>query len=87
MTTFLICLLLLLGLPNTSLSATSITQYGITWTFDTNYTTGQFINGDYWVIDSGNGVKIINISPGHSTHPTTGKAINGSMINPVDRFL
>lgn len=27
----------------------SITQYGITWTFNGQYQYGKFINGDYWV--------------------------------------
>lgn len=60
----------------------SLTQYGITWTFSEPVVSGQFVNGDYWVVDPGNGVKIVNISPGYATHPTTGRALNGSMINP-----
>jgi hypothetical protein len=28
----------------------SITQHGITWTFDKAYETGRFVNGDYWVV-------------------------------------
>ncbi|MDD5148842.1 MAG: hypothetical protein PHH08_05255, partial [Candidatus ainarchaeum sp.] len=28
----------------------SLSQYGITWTFDKGYRTGQFANGDYWVL-------------------------------------
>ena len=66
----------------TSNAATSITQHGITWVFDGDYTTGQFINGDYWVLDAGEGVKITNISPGHAVHPTSGRHMNGSMVNP-----
>src|SRR5665647_2005666 len=31
-------------------AATSVTQYGIIWTFDADYTVGQFVNGDYWVV-------------------------------------
>ena len=31
-------------------SSTSVTQYGITWTFDRAYPVGQFINGDWWVV-------------------------------------
>lgn len=70
-------------LPNISEAATSVSQYGITWTFDKNYTVGQFVNGDYWVLDPGDGVRITDISPGYTTHPTTGRAMNGSMINPA----
>lgn len=64
---FLMCLLLVLWLPGTSLSATSITQYGITWTFNADYTTGQFANGDYWVVDPGSGVVITSIT--NTFHP------------------
>ena len=28
----------------------SVTQYGITWTFDKKVPVGQFINGDYYVV-------------------------------------
>jgi len=38
----------------------SISQFGITWTFDKKYETGQFVNGDYWVIGP---VNIISVSP------------------------
>src|SRR3954463_9789543 len=37
-----------------------ISQYGITWTFEQPATSGQFINGDWWVVGP---VKIININP------------------------
>ncbi len=40
--------------------ATSVTQYGITWTFDKSYTVGKFITGDYWVVGP---VKIISVDP------------------------
>jgi hypothetical protein len=44
--------LLWLVMVNASYAATasSITQYGITWTFDRAYEVGQFVNGDWWVI-------------------------------------
>jgi len=61
----------------------SIEQYGITWTFADPVEYGQFVNGDYWVVDSGDGVKVTSISPGYTTHPITGRAMNGSMVNPV----
>lgn len=37
-----------------------ISQYGITWTFDTEYEYGQFANGDYWVLGP---VTITRIEP------------------------
>jgi hypothetical protein len=56
--------------------ATSVSQYGITWRFDKDYEVGQFVTGDYYVIDAGQGVVISSVTPGLSG----GK--NGSMINP-----
>lgn len=48
---FFLCLWLTI-LVTTGLSAiqSSVSQYGITWTFDKAYTVGQFANGDYWVV-------------------------------------
>lgn len=40
--------------------ATSVTQYGITWTFDQPHQVGQFITGDWWVIGP---VTVIAITP------------------------
>lgn len=60
----------------------TIEQHGITWYFSEQIQYGKFANGDYWVVDPGNGVKITKISPGYTTHPTTGRAMNGSMTNP-----
>jgi len=37
-----------------------ITQFGITWKFDKAYETGQFVNGDYWVVGS---VVIDSVTP------------------------
>ena len=55
---------------------TSISQFGITWTFDKPYTVGQFANGDWWVVGP---VKIVRIDPASAT---SGRVMNGSMINP-----
>lgn len=60
----------------------TITQFGITWTFSEPVEYGQFVNGDYWVIDPGNGVKIINITPGDAIRAGTAQHMNGSMLNP-----
>jgi hypothetical protein len=54
-------------------AATSITRHGITWEFDKNYTTGQYANGDPWVVGP---VVITQITP----TPTAGR--NGTVINP-----
>lgn len=54
--------------------ATSITQYGITWTFDRAYPTGTYVTGDPWVVGP---VTIIDIAP------TPGAGRNGSVVNPT----
>jgi hypothetical protein len=52
-------------------------QFEITWTFDTEYTVGQFANRDLWVVGP---VKIVGISPASTS--VSGRIINGSMLNP-----
>jgi hypothetical protein len=54
----------------------SLSQFGITWTFDKAYPTGRFANGDWWVVGP---VRIVKIDPPCAT---TGRQRNGSMINP-----
>ncbi len=56
-------------------SASTITQYGVTWTFDKEYRFGKFVSGDYWVVDPGSGIQL-DISP----LPENG--LNGSQVNP-----
>ncbi len=61
-------------------AATSISQYGITWTFDKDYEIGQYCSGDYWVKGP---VTIISIENDWHTHgllPEEGH--DGSMLNP-----
>lgn len=50
----------------------SITQYGITWTFDRAYEAGRYITGDWWVKGP---VTLISVSPPQ----ITGR--NGSVLN------
>lgn len=38
----------------------AVSQYGITWTFDKSYETGQFVTGDWWVVGP---VKVVSVSP------------------------
>ena len=66
------------GLQGSIQTTTSINQHGITWTFAKPVQSGQFVNGDYWVIGP---VNIIGISPA-SIDNGTGRIINGSEINP-----
>jgi len=77
----------------------SVSQYGITWTFDKSVPVGQFVNGDYYVVGP---VRIVAIDP----KPLLGKEVpedelgpremgwreadhkyvrNGSMLNPPAR--
>lgn len=52
----------------------SVSQYGVTWTFDKEYPCGQFATGDWWCVGP---VTVQSVSPA-----PTGER-NGSMINPV----
>jgi len=79
---------------NKTSTTDAITQYGITWKFDKPTPSGQFVNGDYWVVGP---VKIIGIDPPSvervGTTTITGFALggtdpvprtmNGSMLNPL----
>lgn len=58
-----------------------ISQFGITWTFNKDYSVGQFANGDYWVVGP---VTIIKIDP--ASVEVNGRIINGSMVNPSPRL-
>lgn len=59
--------------------ASSLTQYGITWTFDKAYPVGQFVSGDYWVAGP---VTIIGIAPASVDLGDRG-IVHGSMLNPA----
>ena len=77
----ILCLLAsCLLLPQALKAATSITQYNITWTFDKDYPSGQFCNGDYWVVGP---LKIVSITT--DLHPqgfTPAPGEDGTMVNP-----
>ncbi len=60
-------------------NAKSVSQFGITWTFDREYPTGQFVNGDHWVVGP---VSIVKIDP-PSIKQEGGRIVNGSMLNPT----
>jgi len=40
---------------------TSVSRFGITWTFDQPRLTGQFVNGDWWVVGP---TTVVSVSPG-----------------------
>jgi len=52
----------------------SVSQYGITWTFEKPSRVGQFITGDYYVVGP------VTIS---AIDPKPGDGRNGSMLNPA----
>jgi hypothetical protein len=53
----------------------SVSQYGITWTFSSQHPIGQFANGDWWVQGP---VTITDITPTYDS----GTNQNGWMVNP-----
>jgi hypothetical protein len=70
------------GVVSSTGYASSLTQYGITWTFDANYKTWHFVNGDFWVEANSTGlVTLTAISPASTT--VDGRVKNGSVINPI----
>jgi len=50
-------------------AASSVEQYGITWKFDKDYPTGQFITGDWWVVGP---VKVVSVTPAPCEGQTPG---------------
>jgi len=42
-------LIAIIGIANAA-TTNSISQFGITWTFNQQHEFGQFANGDYWVV-------------------------------------
>ena len=58
----------------------SVSQYGITWTFDQPYPVGQFVNGDYFVVANSDAT-ITGVDPAPSS--VGGRFLNGTMVNPV----
>lgn len=61
-----------------SASALDISRHGITWTINGSPANGTYANGDPWVVGP---VTITKITPG-STVTSSGRTINGTMINP-----
>jgi len=51
-------------------TANKISQYGITWTFDKDYTVGRFVNGDWWVIGP---VAVVSVTPMPTEGPLEGE--------------
>lgn len=68
------------ALASSCFAATSISQYGITWTWTEDLTVGQYANGDYYVV-APDGITITDITPASTL--ISGRTINGSMANPT----
>lgn len=66
------------GVPSVT-AATHLSQHGITWTFDRDYRSGQFANGDHWVVGP---VKIVKITPADS-NLKDGTDLHGAVLNPM----
>ena len=78
--------------PDRIYKARTIHQFGITWTFDKDYTIGQFVNRDMWAVGP---VTITHIDPlstkttgtwwdqAHTSSWSGERTINGSMLNPI----
>ena len=76
-----IFLIVFAGLPcELGYSATLVSRFGITWTFDKDYTIGTFANGDYYVVGDPD-VTITDIDPASQYNGARVK--NGSMVNPL----
>jgi hypothetical protein len=78
-------------------TSATVTQHGITWTFDQARPTGQFVNGDWWVVGP---VTVVSVSPsaGPAAEDRAGGSVeriygasamsadrrmrNGSMVSP-----
>ena len=63
-------------------AATSVSQFGITWTFDGDYTVGQYANGDNYVV-APSGLTIVDISPASTFTQMSSAAVTISMGSPA----
>lgn len=75
-------LIIFLALSFSANAATSLTQFGITWTFDTSYTTGQYANGDYYVL-APSGLTITGISPAPAVTTLSTSTVTISNATPA----
>lgn len=62
-------------------TVSSITKNGIIWTFSAPVTAGQYVSGDWWVLDAGGGITVDSVFPAPTYAVETGR--NGSLLNPT----
>ena len=60
----------------------SINKNGVIWTFSAPVTAGQYITGDWWVLDAGGGITVSSVSPTPIYSGVDDSGRNGSMLNP-----
>lgn len=72
----------LMGAPNIGYAepdtASSVSQYGITWVFSGESRVGRYVSGDWWVVGP---VTITEIQPESTV--VDGRVMHGAMVNPV----
>lgn len=59
----------------------SVSEFGITWTFDQPCESGHFANGDSWVVGP---INVVSINP--PSVDKDGRVMNGSMLNVSSRI-
>jgi hypothetical protein len=79
-------------------SQASVSQYGITWTFAQPARVGQFVNGDWYVVEPvtirtidprplyGSEIPRRQLDPRDKERPESQRVRNGSMLNPPARM-
>lgn len=73
----LFALVLINPFPATGQEQNSVSQYGITWSFDRAYQVGHFVNGDWWVVGP-----VVVTAITNDWHAYPGEGFDGSMVNP-----
>ena len=75
--------------PSLAAQASSISQWGITWSFDRPHEVGQYVNGDWWVVGP---VTIVSVSPAPSgaqpgeDYSTAGNQFGDAALQRDDRM-
>lgn len=63
-------------------AATSVSQYGITWTWTEDLTVGQYANGDYYVV-APSGLTMTDISPASTYTQTSSSNVTITQASPA----